>query len=82
MTFPGRFPSTRMRRMRRDEFSRRLMRENRLTTDDLIYPCFVTEGTGSEVPVPSLPGISRKSIDLLPGQTWVELPAPGNASVG
>ena len=55
--------------MRRDEFSRRLMRENRLSSDDLIYPCFVSEvqgaGHGADEPIPSLPGISRKSIDLL-----------------
>ncbi len=65
MTFAGRFPQTRMRRLRRDEFSRRLARENRLSTDDLIYPCFVCDGTGKQEPVPSLPGIARKSIDLL-----------------
>ena len=41
MSLSGAFPSTRMRRMRRDDFSRRLMRENRLTADDLIYPVFV-----------------------------------------
>ena len=63
--FAGRFPHTRMRRMRRDEFSRRLMRENRLSADDLIYPCFVSDGSGVQEAVPSLPGISRKSIDLL-----------------
>lgn len=51
--------------MRRDEFSRRLMREHRLSADDLIYPCFVCEGSGVEEPIASLPGISRKSIDLL-----------------
>jgi len=51
--------------MRRDDFSRRLMRETRLTADDLIYPVFVLDGTGREEPVPSLPGVSRKSIDLL-----------------
>jgi porphobilinogen synthase len=66
--FSGRFPGTRMRRMRRDDFSRRLMRENRLAADDLIYPVFVLEGTGREEPVPSLPGISRKSVDLLLGE--------------
>jgi len=60
-----------MRRLRRDEFSRRLMRENRLTTDDLIYPCFVLEGHGVIEPVASLPGISRKSIDLLLGDARV-----------
>ena len=51
--------------MRRDEFSRRLAREVRLASDDFIYPVFVQEGTKQETPVPSLPGISRKSIDLL-----------------
>jgi len=63
--FAGRFPATRMRRMRRDDFSRRLMREHRLSSDDLIYPVFVLDGAKREEPVPSLPGISRKSIDLL-----------------
>jgi porphobilinogen synthase len=63
--FSGRYPATRMRRMRRDDFSRRLMRENALSADDLICPVFVTEGTGREEPVPSLPGVSRKSLDLL-----------------
>jgi porphobilinogen synthase len=57
------FPLTRMRRMRRDEFSRRLMREHRLSPDDLIYPLFVQEGTGSPTPVPSMPGVSRLSLD-------------------
>ena len=61
----GTYPGTRMRRMRRDEFSRRLMREHRLTTDDLIYPVFVLEGTGQREPVPSMPGIERLSIDEL-----------------
>ena len=51
--------------MRRDDFSRRLMRERRLTADDLIYPAFVQEGERREDPVPSLPGIARKSVDLL-----------------
>jgi porphobilinogen synthase len=59
------YPGTRMRRMRRDEFSRRLMRETRLAPDDLIYPVFVLEGTGRREPVPSMPGIERKSLDLL-----------------
>ena len=63
--FSGRFPATRMRRMRRDDFSRRLMREHRLASDDLIYPVFVLDGAKREEPVPSLPGISRKSVDLL-----------------
>ncbi|MDX1569390.1 MAG: porphobilinogen synthase [Xanthomonadales bacterium] len=59
------YPTTRMRRMRRDEFSRRLMRENRLTVDDLIYPLFVCEGQSRREPVPSMPGVDRLSIDLL-----------------
>jgi porphobilinogen synthase len=63
--FSGRFPAKRMRRMRRDEFSRRLMREHRLAADDLIYPVFVLDGAQREEPVASLPGISRKSVDLL-----------------
>lgn len=58
------YPNTRMRRMRRDDFSRRLMREHRLSTDDLIYPLFVHAGTG-RVAVASMPGIERLSIDEL-----------------
>jgi porphobilinogen synthase len=54
-----------MRRMRRDEFSRRLMRENHLQVDDLIYPMFVTEGENHREAVPSMPGIERVSIDQL-----------------
>ena len=61
----GSYPHVRMRRMRRDEFSRRLMRENRLSTDDLILPVFVTEGSKLRTPIPSMPGVSRLSIDLL-----------------
>ena len=61
----GRFPQVRMRRMRRDTFSRRLMRENALTTDDLIYPMFVLEGEGQRETIDSMPGIERLSIDLL-----------------
>jgi len=54
-----------MRRMRRDDFSRRLMRESRLSADDLIYPVFVLEGEGQREPVTSMPGVERLSIDLL-----------------
>jgi porphobilinogen synthase len=54
-----------MRRMRRDDFSRRLMREHTLTVDDLIYPVFVLEGSNQTEAVPSMPGVERKSIDLL-----------------
>ncbi len=58
------FPKVRMRRMRRSEFSRRLMRETRLSVDDLIYPVFIMEGQGRE-PVPSMPGIERLGLDAL-----------------
>ncbi|MDP1708932.1 MAG: porphobilinogen synthase [Gammaproteobacteria bacterium] len=61
----SRFPSTRMRRMRRDAFSRRLMRETTLTVDDLIYPMFVLEGKGKREAVASMPGIERVSVDEL-----------------
>jgi porphobilinogen synthase len=59
------FPQIRMRRMRRDEFSRRLMRETRLSVDSLIYPVFVVEGRGQRQPVESMPGIERYSVDEL-----------------
>jgi len=61
----GRYPATRMRRMRHDRFSRRLMQETLLTSADLIYPVFVLEGTGQREPVDSMPGIERLSIDEL-----------------
>jgi porphobilinogen synthase len=61
----GKFPRTRLRRMRRDEFSRRLMRETVLTTDDLIQPVFVLEGVRRTEPVASMPGVERVSLDLL-----------------
>jgi porphobilinogen synthase len=59
------FPNTRLRRMRRDEFSRRLMRETQLTVDALIYPIFVVEGKKQRQPIVSMPGIERLSIDEL-----------------
>ena len=59
------FPATRMRRNRRDGFSRRLVRETRLGVDDLIYPVFVLPGEGQTEPVPSMPGVERHSIDRL-----------------
>src|SRR4029077_9335154 len=61
----GSFPSVRMRRMRRDDFSRRLMREHRLTPDDLIYPVFVLDGNKRREPGASMPGVERVSIDQL-----------------
>jgi porphobilinogen synthase len=81
MQFSGKFPERRPRRMRREEFSRRLMRENRLSADDLIYPVFVLDGNRREEPVTSLPGISRKSIDLLlhDAERCVELGVPALA---
>ena len=59
------YPNTRMRRMRRDEFSRRLMRETEITPADFIYPIFVLEGSGEKEAVASMPGVERMSIDLL-----------------
>ena len=61
----ARYPSSRMRRMRRDDFSRRLMQENDLTPADFIYPVFVLEGSGEREAVASMPGVERLSIDLL-----------------
>ena len=62
---PSQFPRVRMRRMRRDDFSRRLMRETTLSAADFIYPVFVTEGSGQRVAVPSMPGVERVTIDEL-----------------
>ena len=59
------FPATRMRRMRRDDFSRRLMRESTLTAADLIWPVFVLDGEKRRETVPSMPGVERLSLDLL-----------------
>jgi porphobilinogen synthase len=61
----GKYPSTRPRRMRRDDFSRRLMRENVLTANDFIYPVFVLDGENRSEAVGSMPGVQRQSIDLL-----------------
>jgi porphobilinogen synthase len=61
----GSFPSVRMRRMRRDDFSRRLMREHVLGADDLIYPAFIIDGRGRSQAVPSMPGVSRYTPDKL-----------------
>ena len=57
------YPTARPRRLRRDDFTRRLVRENKLSVDDLIYPVFVAEGKGLSQPVPSLPGVVRYSLD-------------------
>jgi len=80
-TGKGQFPGVRMRRMRKDDFSRRLMRESRLSTDDLIYPMFVLEGNGQREKVASMPGIERVSIDelLKEARELVELGIPAVA---
>jgi len=78
MQILGNFPSVRMRRMRRDDFSRRLMRECRVTADDLIYPVFVLDGKDRVEPVASMPGVERVSLDrLLPiAEECVQLQIP------
>lgn len=63
--FNRNFPSSRMRRMRKDDFSRRLMRENILTPDDLIFPIFIIEGKGKREAIASMPDIERLSLDEL-----------------
>lgn len=75
------FPATRLRRNRRDEFSRRLVRENVLTTNDLILPVFVLDGENRREAVPSMPGVERLSIDLLLEEAaqWVALGIPALA---
>ena len=61
----GSYPSVRMRRMRHDDFSRRMMREHVLTTNDFIWPVFVIEGKNATQPVPSMPGVERYTVDRL-----------------
>ncbi|PTQ76529.1 porphobilinogen synthase [Nitrosomonas oligotropha] len=68
MSLYSQFPQKRMRRMRRDEFSRRLMQETHLRADDLIYPVFVLDGKNRSENVKSMPGIVRQSLDLLMAQ--------------
>jgi porphobilinogen synthase len=72
------YPHHRPRRMRGDDFSRRLMRENLLTTNDLIYPVFIVEGINTRQIVQSMPGVERVSVDLLMGvaEQCVELGVP------
>ncbi|HZH27226.1 MAG TPA: porphobilinogen synthase [Azospirillaceae bacterium] len=62
---PGQFPRVRMRRNRADAWTRRLVAETRLGVEDLVWPVFVTEGQGVREPIPSLPGVSRLSVDVL-----------------
>ena len=63
--FIQQFPALRMRRLRRDDFSRRLVREHVLTSDDLIYPVFVLDGKDRVEPVKAMPGIERYTLDRL-----------------
>src|SRR5262245_28579781 len=81
MRFAGKFPQRRPRRMRRDTFSRQLMREHRLAAADLILPVFVHDRSRREEAVPSLPGVSRKSADLLfrDAERCLELGVPAMA---
>jgi porphobilinogen synthase len=65
MSTPTQFPSTRLRRLRRDDFTRRLVRENHVTVDDLIYPVFVLDGEKKRQAIASMPGVERLSLDLL-----------------
>ncbi|MHB8453759.1 MAG: porphobilinogen synthase [Acidiferrobacterales bacterium] len=75
------FPRLRARRLRRDDFTRRLVRETRLTTDDLIQPVFVIDGKDRAEPVASMPGVSRITIDFLlrQAESWVRAGIPAVA---
>ncbi len=75
------YPYTRLRRNRRDDFSRRLVRENVLTVDDLILPVFVLDGVNQRESIPSMPGVERLSIDqlLIEAEEWVALGIPALA---
>src|SRR4026207_1270743 len=66
MNVYGSFPAVRMRRMRRNEFSRRLMRETVLTANDFLYPVFIVDGKNRTQKVDSMPGVERYSVDRLP----------------
>ncbi|RMR57662.1 Delta-aminolevulinic acid dehydratase, partial [Pseudomonas syringae pv. actinidiae] len=75
------FPLTRLRRNRRDDFSRRLVRENVVTVDDLILPVFVLDGENRRESIASMPGVERLSVDLLleEAEHWVALGIPALA---
>ena len=77
----GKFPVRRMRRLRRDDFSRRMVREHRLSADDFIYPVFVIDGKNRREAVPSMPGVERLTVDGLLEQAarCVELGVPALA---
>ena len=78
MTIPTPYPATRLRRLRRDDFTRRLVRENALSVNDLIYPVFVLDGEKNREAVASMPGVERLSLDLLlpVAETCVKLGIP------
>src|SRR5579871_3436538 len=65
MSFSASYPSTRLRRLRMQDFSRRLMQENFLSTNDLICPLFITEGKATREPIAAMPGIERLTLDEL-----------------
>ncbi len=79
--YPGAFPAVRMRRNRRDAFTRRLVSENTLTTDDLIWPIFIMDGKATTSDVPSMPGVQRVTLDRLAAHVApaVELGVPAIA---
>jgi porphobilinogen synthase len=81
MDMLGSYPRRRMRRLRRDDFSRRMVREHTLTPDDFIYPVFVIDGSNQSQPVPSMPGVERLTLDrLLPvAERCLELGVPAMA---
>ena len=79
--FMGNFPNTRMRRMRKDDFSRRLLRETSLSSDDLIYPMFICDAEENRGAIASMPGIERMTIEdlLQEAQTLLDLGIPAIA---
>ena len=81
MNIFGQFPQKRMRRVRKDDFSRRMVREHRLSADDFIYPVFVIEGNNRTESVPSMPGVERMTLDrLLPlAEKCLKLSVPAMA---
>lgn len=83
MTGPviGKFPATRLRRLRKHAFTRRLARESSLSVDDLIFPVFIVDGDNRRESIASMPGIERLSIDLLVAEAeeWVQLGIPAVA---
>ena len=77
----ARFPHIRKRRLRKDDFSRRLVRENALSVNDLILPVFILDGEGKREAIPSMPGVERLSVDLLieKARYWASLGIPAIA---